>query len=99
MDALEAIRLLKYTVDASDGASVSLGSDSFGETSQEGDSTLFKKGFSVLRAHRNAIPLDELTRSATTWSPNLNAEAVMRMLEDMQNSNEILVHEGTVHII
>ena len=100
IDALEAIRLLKYGIEANEQiVSDCCTSLPAGPTTEEDELSIFRRNFSQLRARQNSVELAAIMRSAASWSPHFNPVKVTQILDRMATSNEIFVDDGIVHII
>lgn len=102
VDALEAIRLLKYGVDASEANQPSTSESILSTaimTRNDDHQALFKKAFSILRANRSTVEVDELLANVHTWSPHFTQAMALKHLDDMEKSNEIMIADSTIHII
>lgn len=99
LDACEAIRLLKYGVEASDQTKPATEEVAQVLTMQDLDITTFRKHFSELRMLQDTIALSELVQKAGDWSSSFTESTVTRILSNMEKLNEVLVVDGTVHVI
>ena len=100
IDALEAIRLLKYGIEANEQiVSDCCTSLPAGPPTEEDELSIFRRNFSQLRARQNSVELAAIMSSAASWSPHFNPVKVTQILDRMATSNEIFVDDGIVHII
>ncbi len=99
LDACEAIRLLKYGVEANDQTKPTTEEVAPVLTMHDLDITTFRKHFSELRMLQDTIAVSELAQKAGDWSTSFTETTVTRILSSMEKLNEILIVDGTVHVI